>query len=108
MVNSGTPMWLGNLDFTKQYRKLESVHRTIETTKRESTPQRESERAQLASFLKNNVRGKAITTHKSPQRKGLSVIRGLFNLALNNPTNQLLEPQGKLKAGHLSLPHTPF
>lgn len=94
--------------FYKAIQKLERVHRTTETTKRESILHRESERAQLASFLKNNVRGKAITTHKSPQREGLSVIRGLFNLALNNLTNQLLEPKGKLKARYLSLPHTPF
>jgi len=61
----------------------------------------------LASFLKNNVRGKAITTHKSPHREGLPVVRGLFNLAQNNLTNQLLEPKGKWKARHLSLPHAP-
>lgn len=74
---------------------------------RESTLHKESERAQLVSSLKSNVRGKA-TTHKSPQRERLSVIRGLFNLALNNLTNQLLEPKGKLKARYFSLPHTVF
>lgn len=62
----------------------------------------------MASFLKNNVRGKAITTYKSPHREGLSIIRGLSNLAQNNLTNQLLEPKGKLEGRHLSLPHTPF